>query len=181
MVRSTPAPFTLHPNSQGRYPGSPLSETEDSDDGVCPIPIAVPKAAFVAKTDRSGGRAPKQNAAGSSGSRPERSRSPPEQGPSSRTGPQPQTASIIPGGDINPRVSALRHTYDSDREFEHLTGKHPSKFPSEAMVCNCWQIVGGKATSDPYLVGRLKKRQMKQCGCIIGSGNVHLCAMRWAL
>ena len=66
MVRSTPAPFTLHPNSQGRYPGSPLSETEDSDDGVCPIPIAVPKAAFVAKTDRSGGRAPKQNAAGSS-------------------------------------------------------------------------------------------------------------------
>ena len=58
MVRSTHAPFTLHPNSQGRYPGSPLSETEDSDDGVCPIPIAVPKAAFVAKTDRSGGRAP---------------------------------------------------------------------------------------------------------------------------
>ena len=35
-----------------------MSETEDSDDGVCPIPIAVPKAAFVAKTDRRGGRAP---------------------------------------------------------------------------------------------------------------------------
>ena len=125
MVRSTPAPFTLHPNSQGRYPGSPLSETEDSDDGVCTIPIAAPKAAFVAKADRSGGRAPKQNAASSSGSRPERSRSPPEQGPSSRTGPQPQTASIIPGGDINPRVSAAEGLDSLESETLQMD-PHPS-------------------------------------------------------
>ena len=75
----------------------------------------------------------------------------------------------------------ISHAYDSDMEFEHLVGEHPWKFKSEARVCSCWHIVGGKATSDPYLLGSLKKRPMKQCGCIIGSLNVHLCPRMWAL
>ena len=94
----------------------------------------------------------------------------------------PDPADIIEENDgpfptCNPtRRSALRHVYDSDREFKHVTGEHPWKFPAEARVCNCWQTVGGKATSDPYLLG-----SMKHCGCIIGSLNAHLCPRMWAL
>ena len=67
----------------------------------------------------------------------------------------------------NDIYQVVSHAYDSDMEFEHLVGDHPWKFKSEARLCSCWHIVGGKATSDQYLLGSLKKRQC--------SLNVHLC------
>ena len=113
MVKSVGRSYTLHPLPNGRLPGSPLSETDKSDDGVCTIPIAVPKAKF--RTDRSGERQAKT----AKRSHTDCNRTPQSQTAVAAECNDSVSSSIIFGGEVNFVVPALDDSvsYTSEDSF----------------------------------------------------------------
>ena len=137
MVKSVAAGYTLHPLPNGRLPGSPLSETDKSDDGVCTIPIAVPKAKF--RTDRSGERQTKT----AKRSHTDCNRTPQSQTAVAAECNDSVSSSIIFGGEVNFVVPALDDlvpalTDSSNSESETLQMAPPGATPqaSTAVAAN---------------------------------------------